>query len=154
MGIHLGFSDCANSRKRCAVGDDDTEAAGMLMVGAGVDANSGVDAIGGAKLELICAAGKQGVTCVDAEIYGMGVIGWFGDRPSDTAYPLLLSGGSVTCSGIVCGSAFHNGVNGRKLMDWLNALISSSTFVESMWARPVYMNSMIGYRTLYRTSLR
>lgn len=42
---------------------------GMLLIGAGVDADAG------AKLQLICAAGKQGVSCVGAEIHEMGVIG-------------------------------------------------------------------------------
>lgn len=163
VGIHLGFSDCAMSKNRCANGCDDTGTGGMLLVGAGrmlmfgvggmLLIETGVDADAGAKLQLICAAGKQGVTCVGAGIHGMGVIGWFGDRPVGTEAQ-MTSAAWVTSDGIGCGSSFHNAANGRKLMDRLNALISSSTFVESMCARPVYMNSMIGYKTLYRTSLR
>lgn len=49
----------------------------MLMFGVGgmLLIETGVDADAGAKLQLICAAGKQGVTCVGAGIHGMGVIG-------------------------------------------------------------------------------
>lgn len=105
------------------------QGASILLVGMGVDTNLG------AKAGLICAIGKQLVTCVDA-IFGMGLIRCAADEFDGVAdKQLLLSGVGATTDAIDSigwTPSFHNVENGTKLMLRLSALISSNTSVDSM----------------------